>query len=53
LGKKESLEEERISAGKFYTRPASLKWKKKNYDVPKVLLSGNHGEIEKWKKNNS
>jgi len=25
LGKKESLEEERVSAGKFYTRPASLK----------------------------
>ncbi|EFK97740.1 tRNA (guanine-N1)-methyltransferase [sediment metagenome] len=46
LGKKESLEEERISAGKFYTRPAELFWEKKKYLVPKVLLSGNHKKIE-------
>ncbi len=29
----------------IYTRPENFKWKK----VPKVLLSGNHKEIEKWK----
>ena len=31
-----------------YTRPAVFKKKK----VPEVLLSGNHAEIEKWKKRN-
>jgi len=53
LGNRESLEEERVSAGKFYTRPAVLKWKKNEYEVPKVLLSGNHKKIEEWKKENS
>ncbi len=33
-----------------YTRPEILKYKNKNYKVPKVLLSGNHKEIEDWKK---
>lgn len=32
-----------------YTRPEEFKGKK----VPEVLLSGNHKEIEKWKKENS
>lgn len=32
-----------------YTRPEVLAWKKKKYRVPKVLLSGNHKEIEKWR----
>jgi len=32
-----------------YTRPETLKWKGKKYAVPKVLLSGNHKEIEKWR----
>lgn len=50
LGKYESLEEERISSSEVYTRPEILKWKNKNYKVPKVLLSGNHKNIEKWKK---
>jgi len=50
LGKYESLEEERISSSEVYTRPEILKWKNKNYKVPKVLLSGNHKEIEDWKK---
>ncbi len=53
LGNKLSLEEDRISAGKFYTKPRILKWKKKKYEVPKVLLSGNHKKIEQWKKENS
>lgn len=53
LGNRESLEEERVSAGKFYTRPAVLKWKKKEYKIPDVLLSGNHKKIEEWKKENS
>ncbi len=50
LGKFESLEEERISSGEFYTRPEVLEHKGKKYRVPKVLLSGNHKEIEAWKK---
>jgi tRNA (guanine37-N1)-methyltransferase len=50
LGKYESLEEERISSSEVYTRPEVLKYKGKNYKVPKVLLSGNHQKIEEWRK---
>lgn len=49
LGKYESLEEERISSSEVYTHPEVLKYKNKNYRVPKVLLSGNHALINKWK----
>lgn len=49
LGKYESLEEERVSSSEVYTRPEILKHKGKNYRVPKVLLSGNHKLINKWK----
>lgn len=52
LGKYESLEEERVSSSEVYTRPEVLKYKGKNYRVPKVLLSGNHKEIDKWKNRN-
>ena len=52
LGNKESLEEDRISAGKFFTRPAELKWKGKKYIIDKILLSGNHKKIEEWRKKN-
>ncbi len=50
LGKKESLEETRTASPEVYTRPEVIKWKGKNYKVPKVLLSGNHKEIEAWRK---
>ncbi|HWA32391.1 MAG TPA: tRNA (guanosine(37)-N1)-methyltransferase TrmD [Candidatus Paceibacterota bacterium] len=50
LGKYESLEEERVSSSEVYTRPEVLKYKGKNYRVPKVLLSGDHKKIEEWKK---
>src|SRR3989339_2249761 len=50
LGKYESLEEERVSSSEVYTRPEVLKYKNKNYKVPKVLLSGNHKLIDEWKK---
>ena len=50
LGKYESLEEERVSSSEVYTRPEILKYKGKNYRVPKVLLSGNHKKIEEWRK---
>jgi tRNA (guanine37-N1)-methyltransferase len=49
LGKFESLEEERISASEFYTRPEILEHKGKKHKVPKVLLGGNHKDIEAWK----
>lgn len=50
LGKFDSLEEERVSASEFYTRPEILEYKGKKYRVPKVLLGGNHKLIEEWKK---
>ena len=53
LGKEESAEEESFSAAldrkkeyPHYTRPEEFKGLK----VPDVLLSGHHGEIEKWRK---
>ncbi len=50
LGKNESLEERRYGTGlAAYTRPEALKYKGKTYKVPKVLLSGNHNEIEKFR----
>lgn len=49
LGKYESLEEERISSGEFYTRPEILEHNGKKYRVPKILLSGDHKKIEEWK----
>ncbi len=50
FGKYESLEEERVSTSEVYTRPEVLKYKGKNYKVPKVLLSGHRAKIEEWKK---
>jgi len=32
-----------------YTHPETISYKGKKYKVPKVLLSGNHKEIEKWR----
>jgi tRNA (guanine37-N1)-methyltransferase len=46
LGKFESLEESRVASHDVYTRPEVLTHKKKNYRVPKVLLSGNHANID-------
>ncbi len=49
----ESLQEESFSSGLLeypqYTRPQEFKGLK----VPEVLLSGNHGEVDKWRKNES
>ena len=49
LGKAESLERSRVSSPEVYTRPETLVWKGKKYKVPKVLLSGNHKNINEWK----
>lgn len=49
LGKYESLEDKH---GSFpsYTRPLEFKAGKKVWKVPRVLQSGNHAEIKKWRK---
>jgi tRNA (guanine37-N1)-methyltransferase len=49
LGEFESLEDERMTSGETYTRPEVVEYKKKKYRVPKVFLSGNHKEIEKYR----
>jgi tRNA (guanine37-N1)-methyltransferase len=38
--------EEGILEGPQYTRPREFR----GYPVPEVLLSGNHAEIEKWRR---
>lgn len=48
LGKQESLEEFKGSYP-TYTRPEVFIAGKKKWPVPKILLSGNHKEIEKWR----
>ncbi len=49
LGTFESLEDERVTTGETYTRPETMVYKKKKYTVPKVLVEGNHKEIEKYR----
>lgn len=54
LGKAESLEEKRHGMGvPVYTRPETFIWKGKKYQVPKVLLSGNHRKIAVWRHSHS
>lgn len=50
LGNNLSPEENRISSHEIYTRPDIYMHKKKKYEVPKVLLSGDHKKIDEWKK---
>ncbi len=50
LGSRESIEDNRIASGEVYTRPEILIYKGKEYKVPEVLLSGNHAEIDKWRR---
>lgn len=50
LGKGESLEERRTASGEMYTRPEAITHKGKKYRVPKLLTSGHHAEIEKWRR---
>jgi tRNA (guanine37-N1)-methyltransferase len=53
LGKKESLDEESFGEKNYleyaqYTRPEKFR----KWQVPKVLLSGNHQKIKEWRENN-
>ena len=55
LGNKESAKDESHSEKGVleypqYTRPEEFIVEEKKMKVPKVLLSGNHAEIEKWRK---
>jgi tRNA (guanine37-N1)-methyltransferase len=57
LGNKESIREEshsQIGLGEYpqYTRPKEFKAGRKKYEVPKILLSGNHKKIEEWRQKN-
>lgn len=50
LGKEESLEEARLGVGvPAYTRPEVFTYRGKRYRVPRVLTSGDHAEIQKWR----
>jgi tRNA (guanine37-N1)-methyltransferase len=51
LGKDESVEERRIAGKDTYTRPATIIYKGKKYNVPAVLQSGNHAHINEHRKN--
>lgn len=53
LGTLESLEDTRVSTSEMYTRPEVFIWKKKKHEVPGVLLSGNHAELETWRSERS
>lgn len=48
LGSEESLEE-KSGSYPVYTRPATFNANGKYWQVPEVLLSGHHKEIEKWR----
>ena len=50
LGNEESPEEYRVASGETYTRPEVFVYEGKKYRVPKVLLSGDHGAIEEWRR---
>jgi len=49
LGKDASVEERRIASSAVYTRPETILYKGKNYRVPKVLQTGHHANIDKWR----
>ena len=49
LGKYESLEEIKGSYP-VYTRPETVKIRGKKLSVPKILISGNHAQIRKWRR---
>ena len=56
LGNEESFEDESHSQpGRLeypqYTKPEIFKVGKKTYEVPEILLSGNHKNIKKWREN--
>lgn len=58
VGKKESIEVESFKVENYiehphYTRPEKIKIAGKTRSVPKVLLSGNHKDIDEWRDKHS
>lgn len=53
LGKQESLEESRGVGFPVYTKPEIFDYNGKKYKTPKMLLSGNHKKIQKWRQEHS
>lgn len=49
LGTFESLEDDRATSGRTYTRPEVLMYKKRPYTVPAVLIEGDHKKIDAWR----
>lgn len=49
LGNFDSVEERRVSSHDSYTRPEKILYRGKTYRVPKVLLSGDHKAIARYK----
>ena len=49
LGKDASIEERRTASSAVYTRPETILYKGKKYKVPKVLQTGHHANIDKWR----
>ena len=49
LGDLLSIEESRIASPDVYTRPEVIKFKRKKYRVPKILLSGHHAKMDEWR----
>jgi tRNA (guanine37-N1)-methyltransferase len=47
LGDLDSLEDARATTGEAYTRPEVFTYKRKEFSVPEVFLSGHHAHIEK------
>lgn len=50
LGDETSIEEKRAASSEVYTRPESIEYNGKTFEVPDVLLSGDHAKIEEWRK---
>lgn len=50
LGKDASVEERRIASHAVYTRPETIVYQNKRYNVPAVLRTGYHTRIDAWRK---
>jgi len=49
LGNEQSLESRRAASREVFTRPEKILYRGRAYKVPRVLLSGNHKLIERWR----
>jgi tRNA (guanine37-N1)-methyltransferase len=49
LGNIDSLEDDRAASNDVYTRPEVLTYERQKYQVPEVLLTGHHKNIDQWR----